>query len=113
MAYRANILINSDAPGAEAVYGAFLDELQELALRDEVQVLMTSGLGVAGRGVEAIVYPDSVRYVNLTPDDVARITEEHLLKGRPVLALTQASPAVTPLPPPAPKEVRVVLRNVG
>ncbi len=111
MAYRANILINSDAPGAEAVYGAFLDELQELALRDEVQVLMTSGLG--GQGVEAVVYPDSVRYVNLTPDDVARITEEHLLKGRPVLALTQAAPAVTPLPPPAPKEVRVVLRNIG
>ncbi len=111
MAYRANILINSDAPGAEAVYGAFLDELQELALRDEVQVLMTSGLG--GQGVEAVVYPDSVRYVNLTPDDVARITEEHLLKGRPVLALTQAAPKVAPLPPPAPKEVRVVLRNVG
>jgi len=116
MAYRANILINSDAPGAEAVYGAFLDELQELALRDEVQVLMTSGLGgqgVATQGVEAIVYPDSVRYVNLTPDEVARITEEHLLKGRPVLALTQAAPKVAPLPPPAPKEVRVVLRNVG
>ncbi len=116
MAYRANILINSDAPGAEAVYGAFLDELQELALRDEVQVLMTSGLGgqgVATQGVEAIVYPDSVRYVNLTPEDVARITEEHLLKGRPVLALTQAVPKVAPLPPPAPKEVRVVLRNVG
>ncbi len=113
MAYRANILINSDAPGAEAVYGAFLDELQELALRDEVQVLMTSGLGVGGKGVEAIVYPDSVRYVNLTPQDVARIAEEHLLKGRPVLALTQAAPHVTPLPPPAPKEVRVVLRNVG
>jgi len=116
MAYRANILINSDAPGAEAVYGAFLDELQELALRDEIQVLMTSGLGgqgVATQGVDAIVYPDSVRYVNLTPDDVTRITEEHLLKGRPVLALTQAAPALTPLPPPAPKEVRVVLRNIG
>jgi len=111
MAYRANVLINSDASGAEAVYGAFLEELQDLALNDEVQVLMTSGLG--GQGVEAIVYPDSVRYVNLTPDDVARITEEHLLKGRPVLDLTQAAPKVTPLPPPAPKEVRVVLRNVG
>ena len=116
MAYRANILINGDAPGAEAVYGAFLDELQELALRDEIQVLMTSGLGgqgVATQGVDAIVYPDSVRYVNLTPDDVTRITEEHLLKGRPVLTLTQAAPKVAPLPPPAPKEVRVVLRNVG
>jgi len=117
MAYRANILINGDAPGAEAIYGAFLDELQELALRDEVQVLMTSGLGrqdVTTQGVDAIVYPDSVRYVNLTPDDVAHITEEHLLKGRPVLALTQAAPTVVaPLPPPAPKEVRVVLRNVG
>jgi NADH:ubiquinone oxidoreductase subunit F (NADH-binding)/Pyruvate/2-oxoacid:ferredoxin oxidoreductase delta subunit/(2Fe-2S) ferredoxin len=118
MAYRANILINSDAAGAEAVYKAFLEELQEVALHDEVQVLMTSGVstgaqGIATQGVEAIVYPDSVRYVNLTPDDVARITEEHLLKGRPVLDLTQTEPKVTPLPVPAPKEVRVVLRNVG
>jgi NADH:ubiquinone oxidoreductase subunit F (NADH-binding)/(2Fe-2S) ferredoxin len=113
MAYRANILINSDAAGAEAVYHAFLDELQEVALRDEVQVLMTSGVSTGAQGVEAIVYPDSVRYVNLTPEDVARITEEHLLKGRPVLALTQTEPKVAPLPAPAPKEVRVVLRNVG
>ncbi|HOT92312.1 MAG TPA: NADH-ubiquinone oxidoreductase-F iron-sulfur binding region domain-containing protein [Anaerolineae bacterium] len=113
MAYRANILINGDAPGAEAVYSTFLDELQALALHDEVQVLMTSGLGMGAQGVEAVVYPDSVRYVNLTPKDVARIAEEHLLKGRPVLDLTQAMPKVTPLPPPAPKEVRVVLRNVG
>ncbi len=112
MAYRANILINGDAPGAESVYTAFLDELQELALHNEVQVLMTSGLGGA-QGVEAVVYPDSVRYVNLTPEAVARIAEEHLLKGRPVLDLTRATPKVTPLPPPAPKEVRVVLRNVG
>jgi NADH:ubiquinone oxidoreductase subunit F (NADH-binding)/NAD-dependent dihydropyrimidine dehydrogenase PreA subunit/(2Fe-2S) ferredoxin len=113
MAYRANILINSDAAGAEAVYNAFLDELQEVALRDEVQVLMTSGLGTGTQGVDAMVYPDSVHYVNLTPEDAACITEEHLLKGRPVLSLTQAAPKVTPLPPPATKEVRVVLRNVG
>jgi len=116
MVYRANVLINSDAPDAEAVYGAFLEELQDLALSDEVQVLMTSGLGreaAATRGVDAIVYPDNVRYVNLTVNDVARITEEHLLKGRPVLSLTQAAPEVPSLPPPAPKEVRVVLRNVG
>ncbi|MFN2285714.1 MAG: NADH-ubiquinone oxidoreductase-F iron-sulfur binding region domain-containing protein [Anaerolineae bacterium] len=113
MAYRANILINSDAAGAEAVYNAFLDALQEVALRDEVQVMMTSGVSTAAQGVEAIVYPDSVRYVNLTPEDVALITEEHLLKGRPVLELTQTEPEVAPLPEPAPKEVRVVLRNVG
>ncbi|MBN2390583.1 MAG: 4Fe-4S binding protein [Anaerolineae bacterium] len=113
MAYRANILINSDAAGAEAVYNAFLDELQEVALRDEVQVLMTSGVSTGAQGVEAIVYPDSVHYVNLTPEDVARITEEHLLKGRPVLELTQTEPKVAPLPAPAAKEVRVVLRNVG
>ncbi|HQE91857.1 MAG TPA: NADH-ubiquinone oxidoreductase-F iron-sulfur binding region domain-containing protein [Anaerolineae bacterium] len=113
MAYRANILINRDAAGAEAVYKAFLEALQDVALRDEVQVWMTSSVSTSAQGVEAIVYPDSVRYVNLTPEDAVRITEEHLLKGRPVLALTQAEPKVTPLPPPAPKEVRVVLRNVG
>jgi (2Fe-2S) ferredoxin len=118
MAYRANILINSDAVGAEAVYNAFVTELQAAALHDEVQVLMTSALststaGDVAQGVDAVVYPDSVRYVNLTPGDVARITEEHLLKGRPVAELIQVAQAVAPLPPPAPKEIRVVLRNIG
>ncbi|MBN2004114.1 MAG: 4Fe-4S binding protein [Anaerolineae bacterium] len=114
MTYRANILISSDAPGAEAVQAAFLDKLEDLHLDKEVQVVATAELGgAAQQGIEALVYPDGVHYVNLTPEDAAYIIEEHLYKGRPVARLAYAEPKATPLPAPNTKEVRVVLDNVG
>ncbi len=114
MAYRANILISSEAPGADAVQAAFLSKVQDLQLEDEVQVLATTALmGAATQGIEALVYPEGTRYVNLTPADAATIVEEHLYKGRPVQRLAYVEPKVTPLPPPNTKEVRVVLGNVG
>ena len=114
MAYRANILISSEAPGADAVQAAFLSKVQDLHLDDEVQILATTSLlGTAQQGIEALVYPEGTHYVNLTPEDAAFIVEEHLYKGRPVQRLTYAAPKVTPLPAPNTKEVRVVLGNVG
>ncbi len=113
MAYRANILISSDVEGAEAVQAAFLDQLRELELNEEVQVLTATDLRTASQGVEAVVYPDAVHYVDLTPEDARYIVEEHLYKGRPVEHLVYQETEVTPLPPPTLKEVRVVLRNVG
>jgi NADH:ubiquinone oxidoreductase subunit F (NADH-binding) len=115
MAYRANILISRDVEGSQSVQVALEDKLRDLGLTDEVQVIGVSdlGLGPARQGVEAVVYPDSVHYVDLTPEDARYIAEEHLYKGRPVERLTYEAPPVAELPPPSVKEVRVVLRNVG
>jgi len=113
MAYRANILINTDVDGADAVQAAFQSKLRELKLTNEVQVVTVSALGPIPQGIESIVYPDAVHYVNLTPADAAYIVEEHIYKGRPVERLAYKERAVTPLPEPSTKEVRVVLRNVG
>lgn len=113
MAYRANILISSDAPGAAEAQAALLGKLQALGLDNEISVLEVSALGTPAQGVSLVVYPDGVNYVNVTPEDAQLIVEEHLYKGRIVERLVAAEPSVSPLPEPSTKEVRVVLRNVG
>ncbi len=113
MAYRANILISSDVPGAQEVQAVLLSQLHALELDDEINVLATTSLGPSGQGVTLVVYPDGVNYANVTPEDAQFIVEEHLYKGRVVERLVAQAPVVEPLPEPSTKEVRVVLRNVG
>lgn len=113
MAYRANILISSAAPGAPEVEQALLDRIEELQLASEVQVIQAATLGPQPQGVELVIYPEGTHYVRLTPEDARLIVDEHLYKGRPVPQLMYKGLEVEPLEAPASKEVRVVLRNVG
>ncbi len=113
MAYRAHVLINTVAEGAEDVLAALNGQLHTLGLDEEIQVLETTTLGPTSEGVEMVVYPDGTHYVQLQPEDADLIAEEHLLKGRPVESLMFQETQVEPLEAPSTKEVRVVLRNVG
>ena len=113
MTYRANILISSAAPGAQAVEQALLEKIYEHHLDGEVQVMQAATLGPQAQGVELVIYPEGTHYVQLTPEDAQLIVEEHLLKGRPVARLMFKGIEVEPLEAPASKEIRVVLRNVG
>ncbi len=117
MAYRAHILICAHPQclqkGASEVEAELLKQLEAQGLADEVQVVEVSTLGRPHQGPEMVIYPEGTHYVNLSPEVVAHIVEEHLLKGRPVLSMTYKEPPSEPLEAPAAKEVRVVLRNVG
>jgi len=113
MTYRANILISSSAPGAQAVEQALLEKIYEHHLDGEVQVMQAATLGPQAQGVELVIYPEGTHYVQLTPEDARLIVEEHLLKGRPIARLMFKGIEVEPLEAPASKEIRVVLRNVG
>ncbi len=117
MVYRAHVLISGEprclAKGAQEVERALLTRLHELRIADEVQVVEVGSLGHGEQGPELVIYPEGTHYVNLTPEDAALIVEEHLLKGRPVEKLRYQEPPSEPLPPPSPKEIRVVLKNVG
>ncbi|MGC9349063.1 MAG: NADH-quinone oxidoreductase subunit NuoF [Anaerolineae bacterium] len=113
MAYRAHVLVSGRPELAQDVKTAFQEKLAALGLADEVEVQEVSQMTVAPQGVEAMVYPDTTHYVDLTPEDAQLIAEEHLYKGRPVEELFFERRKVEPLPEPAFKEVRVVLRNVG
>jgi NADH:ubiquinone oxidoreductase subunit F (NADH-binding)/(2Fe-2S) ferredoxin len=117
--YRTHVLVSVDPEcvkrGAHEILDALQDELVYQGLIDEVQVLETSRIGDLSEAPDMMVYPDSVHYIGLTPDDIPYIVQEHLLKGRiatkfsaPVKVFTDEE-----LSAPTSKEVRVVLRNCG
>ena len=117
--YRTHVLVCIDpecrSKGAYEVLDALQDELVAQGLIDEVQVLETSRIGGCDQGPEIMVYPEGVHYANLTPDDMAYIVEEHLLKGRIAKKFVVEEKAAMDeeLRAPTPKEVRIVLRNCG
>ncbi|MBN1250385.1 MAG: NADH-quinone oxidoreductase subunit NuoF [Anaerolineae bacterium] len=113
MAYRAQVIISGVPDEAQKVKTALLDKMETLGIGDEIEVTEASGITGGVAGVEALVYPDAIHYVNLTPASAELIAEEHLYKGRPVEDLIYQGLKVEPLPEPSTKEVRVVLRNVG
>jgi NADH:ubiquinone oxidoreductase subunit F (NADH-binding)/(2Fe-2S) ferredoxin len=117
--YRSHVLVCVDPDclkkGAHEVMDALQDELVAQGLIDEVQVLETSRIGDCVHGPEIMVYPEGVHYINLTPNDMPYLVEEHFLKGRVATKFVEEKKATTDeeLSAPTPKEVRVVLRNCG
>lgn len=119
---RNHILISIDAgtimSGARAVEEALVKELTKYGLNKEVSVLETGSLGITGKGVVLVVYPEGIYYANVTVKDVPELVEEHLLKGRPLkrLILTEAPKrtVITKEKTGLLKEQpRIVLRNCG
>jgi len=115
---RAHVLVGVDEEarlaGVDRVLSAFREAIRNAGLEDEVQVVETGTLGVSGRGVVLVVYPEGVYYAGVTPEDVPVIVEAHLLTGRPVERLRL--PAAVPQTEPRQvlgRQVRVVLRNCG
>ena len=84
--FRSHVLVCVDPEclkkGAHEVMDAFQDELVAQGLIDEVQVLKLPALVAVTNGPEMMVYPEGVHYVELTPDDIPYLVEEHFLKGR-------------------------------
>ncbi|MBC7216769.1 MAG: NADH-quinone oxidoreductase subunit NuoF [Candidatus Caldatribacterium sp.] len=122
MLYRAHVLVevtsNSIALGAAQVKEQLEREIARLGLQNEVKVLETGSFGAAIPSPFVAVYPDNVVYAPVKVQDVRRIVEEHLLKGRVVkdlLFLGERGREVAAFLPPSPaaKEKRVVLRNCG
>jgi NADH:ubiquinone oxidoreductase subunit F (NADH-binding)/(2Fe-2S) ferredoxin/Pyruvate/2-oxoacid:ferredoxin oxidoreductase delta subunit len=117
--YRSHVLVCVDPEclkkGAHEVMDALQDELVAQGLIDEVQVLETSRIGDCANGPELMVYPEGVHYINLTPNDIPYLVEEHFLKGRIATKFVHEDKKVLDeeLSAPTAKEVRVVLRNCG
>jgi len=98
---RSHVLISIDiesvASGAWEVLRRLKQEIDNQGLSEEVRVLETGTLGVSGRGVVLVVYPERVYYGNVRPEDCPRIVEEHLLKGRPVRELMIPEELIRPV----------------
>ena len=97
---RSHILISGDpislSRGAEQIKSAFDAELAFYGLTNEVALAFTGDLRIASTQLPAVmVYPESVVYGAITPNDVPLIVSEHLYKGRIVQALLVTSQPLT------------------
>jgi NADH:ubiquinone oxidoreductase subunit F (NADH-binding)/(2Fe-2S) ferredoxin/Pyruvate/2-oxoacid:ferredoxin oxidoreductase delta subunit len=105
--------------GAFEVKAALEEEVRRRGLADEVLVAAAGCNGFCERGPTLLVQPDGVFYQRLTPKDIPRLVEEHLVKGLPVKSLIYVPPDEKE-PAPKMKDVEffkhqrlIVLRNRG
>ncbi len=86
--YRTYILLGIDKFSIDSGVYKFkeelIKELEKNKLKDEIEVLETGSLGFFKKGICCVVYPDNVTYVNLKIEDIPKLVEEHLIKGRPI-----------------------------
>lgn len=69
------------------IISRFEELLKEHKLEKEVKVVKTGCFGLCEAGPIVIVYPEGAFYSHIKVEDVEKITEEHLLKGRIVTSL--------------------------
>uniref|UniRef100_A0A7C3RLG8 NADH-quinone oxidoreductase subunit NuoF n=1 Tax=Dictyoglomus thermophilum TaxID=14 RepID=A0A7C3RLG8_DICTH len=119
---RSHVLISIDAntllAGAKAVEEALINELRKRGIDKEVGVIETGPLGIIGKGVVMVVYPEGVYYGNVKPEDIPELVEEHFVKGRPLKRLmieeiTTPSVVVKEEVGLTKRQVRIVLKNSG
>ncbi|MEO0235355.1 MAG: NADP oxidoreductase, partial [candidate division WOR-3 bacterium] len=88
---RMHVLIPFDPDtllsGVKEFQKALLEEIKKRGLENEIKVLETGSIGVTGKGILMVVYPEGIIYANLKIADIPRIVEEHFIKGRAVKEL--------------------------
>ncbi len=78
------------ARGSAAVKERFMEELKARNLlrksKIEGDIMCTdcSSVGLCEIGPAVLVYPEGLWYADVSPEDVPRIIEEHLLQGKPL-----------------------------
>ena len=122
MAYESYILVCGGTAcfsgGGDKIIDEFKAQLKEAGLVDKVQVVATGCLGFCEQGPIVKVLPQGTFYVQVKPEDVKEIINEHLVKGRVVQRLcydpNQAKNLVAEANIPFyQKQYRIVLRNCG
>jgi len=92
--FRSHVLVcggtGCTSSGALDIEAKFGEELAKHNLEKEVKVVRTGCFGLCEAGPIVIVYPEGSFYSRVDAKDIARITEEHLLKGRIVTDLLYA-----------------------
>jgi len=70
------------AYGSEELKNAFLDELENNGLCDEIRFIFSGCHGFCEQGPIVIIKPEGITYCKVTKDDVSSIVSETLLNGR-------------------------------
>jgi len=121
--YKMHILVcggtGCRASASDLIVENLKKELEAKGLKDEVQVVMTGCFGFCEKGPIVKVMPDNTFYTQVTPNDVADIVAEHVIKGRKVTRLLYTDPNVKEHISDSKhmgfykKQIRVALRNCG
>ncbi len=121
---RAHVLIcggtGCTSSGSLKIEEIFNEELKKHGLAGEVKLVRTGCFGLCEAGPIVVVYPEGTFYSHVKAEDIPRITEEHLLKGRIVADLTYKTGTTPPGQATSindvdfyKKQQRVALRNCG
>ncbi len=121
--YRAHLMLCAGtgcvSNGSHRIKELLERELAKHDLQHEVAVVMTGCNGFCAQGPVMTVQPDGIFYQLLRDEDIPRLVEEHLLKGRPVTHLMYTPPeAKAPVPKMSDigffsKQRLIALRNRG
>ncbi|HOB19469.1 MAG TPA: NADH-quinone oxidoreductase subunit NuoF [Candidatus Atribacteria bacterium] len=122
--YRSHVLVcggtGCHSSGSAGIIDAFQAELKKHNLEDEIKLVSTGCFGLCAVGPVVVVYPEGAFYSGIKAEDVPRIVEEHLLKGRIVNDLlyhdhAKAEDVVSTLDEVEfyKKQKRMALRNCG
>ena len=97
----------------------FQDILAAKGLQDEVQVVRTGCFGFCEKGPIVKIMPDNTFYTQVKPEDVEKIINEHIIKGRKVTDLLYMDPENMEHVADSKhmgfyrKQLRIALRNCG
>ena len=97
----------------------FQDILAAKGLQDEVQVVRTGCFGFCEKGPIVKIMPDNTFYTQVKPEDVEKIVNEHIIKGRKVTDLLYMDPENKEHVSDSKhmgfyrKQLRIALRNCG
>ncbi|MCL1819113.1 MAG: NADH-quinone oxidoreductase subunit NuoF [Oscillospiraceae bacterium] len=120
---RSHILVcagtGCTASKSHEVFDELVKQLESNGLDKEVKVIKTGCFGLCELGPVVVVYPEGSFYSRVTPDNVKRIVEEHILKGRIVRDLlyheTVKKDNISSINETGfyKKQLRIALRNCG
>ncbi|MDA3910184.1 MAG: NADH-quinone oxidoreductase subunit NuoF [Bacteroidales bacterium] len=121
--YKMHILVcggtGCRASQSEMILDNLKTELETKGLSDEIQVIQTGCFGFCEKGPIVKIMPDNTFYVEVTPEDVKEIIDEHIIKGRRVNRLLYVNPdnqehiADSKHMGFYKKQLRIALRNCG
>lgn len=107
------------ASESDGIVANLKQELTAKGLENEVQVILTGCFGFCEKGPIVKIMPDNTFYVQVKPEDVVEIVNEHIIKGRKVLRLLYVDPTTQDHIADSKhmefykKQIRIALRNCG
>ena len=120
---RSHILVctgtGCSSSNSPKIIEAFERELKAQGMDQEARVVKTGCFGLCAMGPVVLIYPEGAFYTHVTPDDVAEIVAEHIVKGRIVQRLLhkegESAERVTSISDTRfyKNQYRIALRNCG